>query len=183
MKELSLNVLDIAENSAKAGASLIEILITEKDQVLTLVIRDNGCGMEEDFLKSVTDPFTTTRTTRPVGMGLPLLKLEAEQTGGTMEISSVSEKKDPVDHGTEVKAVFHTDHIDFTPPGDMTASLVTLIQGHPDIDFLFRYEKETGTAECDTREIREVLGPEVSLAEYEVISWIEDNLREQFSLI
>lgn len=183
MKELSLNVLDIAENSAKARAKLIEILITEKENVLTLVIRDDGCGMEEEFLKNVTDPFTTTRTTRAVGMGLPLLKLEAEQTEGYMEIRSVSEKVDSEHHGTEVKAVFHTDHIDFTPPGDMVSSLVTLIQGHPNIDFLFRYETEKGEAECDTREIREVLGEDVSLAEYEVISWIEENLREQFTLI
>ena len=78
MKELSLNILDIAENSVKAKATLTEILIREDERTLTLTIRDNGTGMEEDFLKRVTDPFTTTRTTRKVGMGIPLLKMEAE---------------------------------------------------------------------------------------------------------
>ncbi|MBR4768551.1 MAG: hypothetical protein IK088_06205, partial [Lachnospiraceae bacterium] len=137
-------------------------------------------GMSKAFLESVTDPFTTTRTTRKVGMGLPLLKLEAEQTGGEMTISSVSIDDDPENHGTEVEAVFYSDHIDFTPLGDVVSSIVTLIQGHPDTDFLFRHECEKGTVELDTREIREVLGDEVSLAEYEVISWIEENLREQY---
>ena len=88
MKELSLNILDIAMNSVKAGATLVEILIDERNGWRTLTIRDNGCGMSEDFLRAVTDPFTTTRTTRKVGMGLPLLKLAAEQTGGVMQIES-----------------------------------------------------------------------------------------------
>ena len=78
MKELSLNILDVAENSVKAGASLTQILLTEKDGVLKLEIVDDGCGMSEDIVRSVTDPFYTTSTTRKVGMGIPLLKLACE---------------------------------------------------------------------------------------------------------
>ena len=77
MKELSLNILDIAQNSIKAKATLVEILVTENSEKLTFEITDNGCGMTEEFLKNVTDPFTTTRKTRKVGLGLPFLKMEA----------------------------------------------------------------------------------------------------------
>ena len=180
MKELSLNILDIAENSVKAKASLTEILITEDEKTLKLLIRDDGIGMEEDFLKRVTDPFCTTRTTRKVGMGIPLLKMEAEMTGGSFRIDSVSEKKDPEHHGTETEALFYKDHIDFIPLGDVRSSVVTLIQGHPDTDFLFRHIMPEGTVELDTRELRAVLGDEVPLNEYEVIKWIEDSLKEQY---
>ena len=180
MKELSLNILDIAENSVKAKAGLTEILITEDEKTLKLLIRDDGTGMEEDFLKRVTDPFCTTRTTRKVGMGIPLLKMEAEMTGGTFRIDSVSEKKDPEHHGTETEALFYKDHIDFIPLGDVCSSVVTLIQGHPDTDFLFRHVMPEGTVELDTRELRAVLGDEVPLNEYEVIKWIEDSLKEQY---
>lgn len=86
MKELSLNILDIVENSAKAGASLIEVSLIEADHILTMKVIDDGCGMTPDMLKRVTDPFCTTRTTRKVGLGIPLLKLAAEQTGGSVTI-------------------------------------------------------------------------------------------------
>ena len=176
MKEISLNVLDIAENSVKANATLTEIFIDEVGDTLTLTIKDDGCGMNEETVKSVTDPFYTTRTTRKVGLGIPLLKLACEQTGGTLSItSSVSE----TDHGTTVTAVFYKNHIDFTPLGDIISSIVTLIQGHPDTDFLFRHVTDKGTAELDTREIRAVL-EDVPLDTYEVIIWIGDNLREQY---
>lgn len=181
MKELSLNILDIAENSVKAGASLVEILLKETGNALTLTIRDDGCGMDEAFLARAADPFTTTRTTRPVGMGLPFLKLAAEQTGGSLRILSVEKKADPVNHGTEVTAVFYKDHIDFTPLGDMISTYTTLIQGNPDIDFLYRHETEKGSLACDTRELRAVLGEEVSLGEYEIIQWITENLKEESS--
>ena len=114
MKEISLNILDIAENSVKAGATLTEITVNETDDTLTLKISDNGCGMTAETLKAVTDPFYTTRTTRKVGMGLPLLKMEAEQTGGTFGISSKAISEYPEDHGTEVTAVFNKKHIDYS---------------------------------------------------------------------
>ena len=182
MKELSLNILDVAENSVKAGASLTQILLTEKDGVLKLEIVDDGCGMSEDIVRSVTDPFYTTRTTRKVGMGIPLLKLACEQTDGELTISSVTEENDPVNHGTHVTATFHTDHIDFTPLGDVSSSILTLIQGHPDTDFLFRHQTEDGVVELDTRELREVL-EDVPLNSYDVMEWIRGNLQEQYEML
>ncbi len=179
MKEISLNILDIAENSVKAGATLTQILLEEKDSILTLSIVDDGCGMTPEILRGVVDPFYTTRTTRKVGMGLPLLKLACEQTGGEMTVTSVSDTVDPVHHGTSVTAVFHTDHIDFTPLGDVVSSIVTLIQGHPDTDFLFRHTKGESVVEMDTRELRQVL-EDVPLNSYDVIKWIESYLREQY---
>lgn len=179
MKELSLNILDVAENSVKAGASLTQILITEQDNLLTLEFVDDGCGMSEDVVRSVTDPFYTTRTTRKVGMGVPLLKLACEQTDGQLTIESVTEEDNPVEHGTHVTAVFHTDHIDFTPLGDVCATIETLIQGHPDTDFLFRHTKNGCVVELDTRQLREVL-EDVPLNSYDVIQWIGEYLREQY---
>lgn len=180
MKELSLNILDVAENSVKAKATFIRILLAERADLLTLTIADNGCGMTPEILRGVTDPFYTTRTTRKVGMGLPLLQLAAEQTGGTLSVTSRHESEYPEDHGTEVVATFHPDHIDFTPMGDIVSTVGTLIQGNPDIDFLFRHTMEGKIAELDTREIRKVLGDDVPLNQYEVIQWMEQYLREQY---
>ena len=176
MKEISLNILDVAENSVKANATLTEIFIDEKGDTLTLTIKDDGCGMNEETVKSVIDPFYTTRTTRKVGLGIPLLKLACEQTGGALSITS---SVDESNHGTTVEAVFFKNHIDFTPLGDVISSIVTLIQGHPNTDFLFRHTTENGTVELDTREIRAVL-EDVPLDTYEVILWIGDNLKEQY---
>ncbi|MBP3894530.1 MAG: sensor histidine kinase [Atopobiaceae bacterium] len=179
MKELSLNILDVAENSVKAGATLTQILLTEQDGKLKLEIVDDGCGMSEDIVRSVTDPFYTTRTTRKVGMGIPLLKLACEQTGGSLTISSVTQEENPVEHGTHVTATFDMNHIDFTPLGDVSASVLTLIQGHPDTDFLFRHQQGERIVELDTRQLREVL-EDVPLNSYDVMEWIGGYLREQY---
>ncbi len=179
MKELSLNILDIVENSVKAEADLTEISIVESDEKLILTINDNGYGMTEETLKSVTDPFYTTRTTRKVGMGLPLLKLEAELTGGSISVKSKHISDFPDEHGTCVCAEFNKNHIDFTPLGDVVATIVTLIQGHPDTDFLFIHKMENKEVSLDTRELRAVL-EDVPLDTYDVIKWIEENLNEQY---
>ena len=182
MKELSLNILDIAENSAKANASLIEIYIVESGDRLELTIVDDGCGMSNETLLAVTNPFYTTRTTRKVGMGIPLLKLACEQTGGALEITSSVALAEGDKHGTTVKALFITSHLDFTPLGDVISTITTLIQGHPDIDFLFVHKNERGEVKLDTRELRAIL-EDVPLDTYEVILWIKDNLGEQYELI
>ena len=179
MKELSLNILDIVENSVKAGASLTEILISEDDENLTIVIKDNGCGMTDEVVKGVIDPFYTTRKTRSVGLGIPLLKLAAEQTGGYITISSDTVEESPLSHGTTVKASFNKSHIDFTPLGDVISTVKTLIQGHPDRDFLYIHELKSGRIELDTRDMREVL-EDVPLNSIEVISWVGENLEEQY---
>ena len=180
MKDLSLNLLDIAENSVKAGATLTQLLLTQEASILTFQVVDDGCGMTEEILRGVVDPFYTTRTTRKVGLGLPLLRMAAEQTGGAMEVESRHVSVCPDDHGTVVTAVFHTDHIDCPPVGDLVATVTTLIQGHPDTDFYFRHTTDTVQVELDTRQLREILG-EVSLAEYEVLQWITGFLTDQYN--
>ena len=182
MKELSLNILDITENSVKAGATLTEIAIDETNETIILTIADNGCGMTDETLKTVLNPFYTTRTTRKVGMGLPLLKLACEQTGGYLEIFSKHKDEFPNEHGTTVKTVFCKNHIDCAPLGDVVETLKTLIQGHPDTDFLFTHNFDNGQVVLDTRELRVVLEG-VPLNTYEVIKWIEEYLKEQYSEI
>lgn len=182
MKELSLNVLDIAQNSVKAKAKNILIKITETETSLTLEITDDGCGMSTEMVENVINPFCTTRTTRKVGLGIPLLKLAAEQTGGTVEIKSVSEQVDPANCGTKVTAVFFKNHLDFTPLGDIVSTVTALIQGSPDIEWRFEHHLENGTVELDTKELREVLG-DVPLDTYEVIKWIEAYLNEGYDSI
>ena len=179
MKELSLNILDITENSVKAKATLTEIYIEETDENLILKIIDNGTGMTEDVLKSVTDPFYTTRTTRKVGMGLPLLKMAAEMTGGKLTVDSKHFSNYPDSHGTIVCAEFIKNHIDYTPLGDVVSTITTLIQGHPDTDFLFRHTYGEKEVTLDTRELRLVLD-DVPLNTYEVIKWIKEYLKEQY---
>lgn len=179
MKELSLNILDIAENSVKAGATLTEISIEESSEQIILTFTDDGCGMTEETVRTVTNPFYTTRTTRKVGMGLPLLKLEAEMTGGSLTVNSTHESVDATNHGTTVCATFNKNHIDCTPLGDVVESIATLIQGHPDTDFLFTHRFEGGQAVLDTRELRRVLEG-VPLNTYEVIKWIKEYLKEQY---
>ena len=178
MKELSLNVLDITENSVKAGADLILIRLIEEDGLLTMRITDNGCGMSEEILRNVTDPFYTTRTTRRVGLGLPLLKLAAEQTGGTLEITSSTEKGKS---GTTLVATFDTNSIDCMPMGDIVSTICILIAGSPEVDFEFTDRTPSREISLDTRELRKVLGDEVSLAEPLIQNWIKEYLDEQYS--
>ena len=181
MKELSLNILDITENSTKAGAKNVSIIITETKETLQFSVSDDGCGMMPDFVESVTNPFTTTRTTRKVGLGIPLLKLAAEQTGGNMSITSKHVSLHPDDHGTTTTALFYKKHLDFTPLGDIISTITTLIQGHGDVDFLFEHVTEDKEVKLDTRELRAVLG-DVGLDSFEVICWIKDYLSEQYSV-
>ena len=178
MKELSLNILDVAQNSVSAGAANIEIsLDTDADGILTLVIKDDGCGMSPQTLANVTDPFYTTRTTRKVGMGIPLLKLASEQTGGSLRIES---SQDAQDHGTLVMATFDTNSIDFMPVGDIVSTVCVLIAGSPDIDFRFTDRSLLRTVSLDTAQLRAVLG-DVSLSEPEVGMWISEYLKEQYT--
>jgi len=180
MKELSLNILDITENSTKAKAEFISIEIIENDDTLRITISDNGTGMTEETLLSVANPFYTTRTTRKVGMGIPLFRMAAEMTGGELTVASKHFSEHPDDHGTTVSALFYKNHIDFTPLGDVISTVTTLIQGHPDVDFLFTHEMNDGCVSLDTRELRAVLEG-VPLDTFEVLIWIKENLVEQYA--
>ena len=179
MKELSLNILDIAENSTKAKAELVEIAIFESDDHLVIRITDDGTGMTKETLLSVANPFYTTRTTRKVGMGIPLFRSAAEQTGGNLTITSTHLDSDKESHGTTVTAEFNKKHIDFTPLGDVISTITTLIQGHPHVDFLFTHSYGDKKVTLDTREIRAVL-EDVPLDTFEVLIWIKGNLEEQY---
>ena len=179
MRELSLNVMDIAQNSIVAGASLLEIGLCENtaEHILSITINDNGSGMDEDALKSVTNPFYTKRTTRKVGLGVPLFKMACEQTGGSFFIDSHLGK------GTSITAVFKTDSVDFTPIGDMVETVGLLISCNPNMDVVYTHRRDEGELTLDTRELREILGGDVALDTPDVSLWIKDYLKEQTALL
>ena len=178
MTELSLNILDIAENSVKAGASLTEIRVEVMSDrnLLEIIIRDNGCGMTKEQVQKVIDPFYTTRTTRKVGLGVPFFKESAEAAGGSFFIES------EVGVGTTVKASYELDNIDRMPMGDLTATIHTLVTMHEDMDFLFTYKVNENEFVLDTRELREILG-DISFKEYEVSNYIKEYLKENITSV
>lgn len=173
MTEISLNILDVAQNSVRAEASLIEISVDIDSAAdrLAVKIKDNGCGMTEEQVRSVTDPFFTTRTTRKIGLGIPFFKQSAELTGGSFSISSELGK------GTETEAVYVLSSIDRMPLGNMTQTIHSLVTMNTHIDFLYTYSADGRSFTLDTREFREILGsgdfdaPEVS-------AFIKDYLAE-----
>lgn len=173
MKELSLNVLDIAQNSVVAGASLITIEVIEdtlKD-LLTITVADNGKGMSEEQVKSVIDPFYTTRTTRKVGLGVPLFKMAAEMAGGSLDIKSRPGE------GTALTATFTLSHVDRMPIGDMEGTVSALIHMNPDLDFVYSRSVDERSFSLDTREIRQILDG-VPLNDIDVNLWINEYLSE-----
>lgn len=173
MRELSLNILDIAQNSLSAGAALVSLAVEEDSRAdsLVLTVEDNGCGMDADTLQRVRDPFYTTRTTRKVGMGIPLFRMAAEMTGGALDIWSEPGK------GTAVTASFGLSHIDRMPLGDMVGTVTALIRLNPHVDFVYRHTVDGRTFQMDTRELRQQLG-DVPLNEPDVMEWIDGYLRE-----
>lgn len=173
MPEISLNVLDVAENSIRAEASLVQILVTVdlEGNRLEIQIKDDGKGMTEEQMAKVTDPFFTTRTTRKVGLGIPFFKLAAEATGGSFQIES------KVGEGTDVTTVFQLDHIDRMPLGDINSTIHTLIVYNPQTDFLYRYTYGQESFDLDTRQMKEILGG-VPLDAPEVSAYIKEYLDE-----
>lgn len=169
MRELSDNIMDIAQNSISAGATLTEVhvKVSHADNMITFVFRDDGCGMSEELVKSVIEPFTTTRKTRKVGLGLPLLKQTAEMTGGALDIQST------VGVGTTVTATFGLDHIDRPPMGDVAGAWFSLVVMNPEKDFLFTYDYDGQVFTFDTREVRAAVDP-IPLNQMEISAWIKD---------
>ena len=178
MRELSLNILDIAQNSITANASLITIEVLENtvEHTLLIGIYDNGKGMSEEQVKSVIDPFFTTRTTRKVGMGIPLFKMAAEQTGGSLEIES------ELGVGTQIRAIFKTDSVDFTPLGDVASTIQMLITMNTDRNFVYKHKVDEKEFVCDTRELKAILG-DVPLDTYEVSQWILEFIKENTEVL
>ena len=173
MQELSLNVLDIAQNSVRAKATLVTITMEEDTtaETLKISIADNGCGMSEEQVAHVMDPFFTTRTTLNVGLGIPFFMLTAEATGGQFSIDST------LGVGTTTTAFYHTGHIDMMPVGDMVSTMVTLISMNPDMDFVFHHTLDGRDFTLDTREIKAVL-EDVPIDSPEVVLFIRDSLTE-----
>ena len=176
MRELADNILDIAQNSISAGASLVEIDITvshERDEIVFTFI-DDGCGMSEEMVKTVAEPFTTTRKTRKVGLGLPLLKQTALMTGGDFSIESQPGK------GTTVRVSFGLANIDRPPMGDVAGAFFTLLFMNPQIDFLFIYDYDGAAFTFDTRIVRETVAP-IPLNHPEISAWIKDCLSQEIT--
>lgn len=168
-----MNILDVAENSVHAGASMIEIEVDIQTglDTLTVIIRDNGCGMSADQTEKVVDPFYTTRTTRKVGLGIPFFKQAAESTGGSFQILSEE------GCGTTVTAVFKLSHIDRMPLGDISSTIHTLAVFNEHIRFRYTYRYNKNEFVFDTQQIREIVGTDISFTELEISGFIKDYLK------
>ena len=178
MKEIALHLLDIVQNSVKAGAAHVDVgFALAQDGTLTMTVRDDGCGMSPEFLERVRSPFVTTRTTRKVGLGIPLLMQNAMQSGGHVDIESEPGS------GTTVTAVFLTGSIDCLPLGDLASTMATIIMGSPDApEFSLRCESPSGKMDFSIEEIRAVMEG-MSLAEPAVVQWIQESLKEEIEPI
>lgn len=174
MRELSLHILDIVQNSLAAGAGHIYILVNEDytGDICTIEIQDDGCGMSEvDAIRAV-DPFYTTRKTRKVGLGLSLLKANAEASGGRLAVKSFPGE------GTTIKAFFQQSHLDKPPLGDMASTIMALLGGHPKIEFIYEHRCGDKTFIFSTSEAREIL-KETSIDNPEILLWIKEYINEK----
>ena len=173
MRELALHILDIAENSVSAQARRVEIGVEEdlRRDRLRLWVKDDGRGMDEDMVARVTDPFVTSRTTRKVGLGIPLLKAAAESCGGHLRILSA------VGHGTCLEAEFQRSHIDRMPLGDLAGTMYTLVVGWPDVRWVLRYSVGESRFEFDSGPIKQELG-DAPLTEPAVLAFIRESLQQ-----
>lgn len=173
MIELSMHILDIVENSTRAGATMVTIRILEdmKLDTLSIEITDNGEGMDSDSLKKALDPFYTSKEVRHVGLGLPMLYQATQSSEGKFSLESTQEK------GTRVMAEFKHSHIDRQPIGDMGGTIMTLVAGNPDVDFTFMYVTNDSAYTFDTREIRKEID-DVPLNNPEILQFIRGNITE-----
>jgi len=178
MRELSLHISDILENSRTAEADLIKLFIEEnpKKNLLKIEIIDNGTGISAEKLENITDPFVTSRTTREVGLGLSLFKAAAEKTNGSFEIDSKEGE------GSRVTAEFEYDHIDRAPLGDIAATVTNFIAANGDeLDLLYHHSYINDEFELDSRQVKKELEG-LSIQSPAVVSWInefiEENLQE-----
>lgn len=176
MKNMALHILDIFQNSLAAKATVIELRIEEgTDHTALVTIRDNGIGMTKELADSITDPFVTTRTTRRVGLGIPLWKQSAEQTGGNLTICSQPGA------GTLVTATFDTRHFDMIPWGDIASVIILTMASNPETEFHYLHRTEKGDFYFNSKEIKEMLeGIPVTNSEVRsfLAEMIQGNLQE-----
>ena len=179
MRDLSLHLLDLAQNSITAGASLVTIRLTlGEDRMLTMELIDNGKGMSPELLARVTSPFATTRTTRKVGLGIPMMKENAEKAGGTFTLESEEGK------GTKLTATMDTGNIDCLPMGDLSGTLLSLMLTNPlQPELLFEGKSPKGEGTFDTREVRAALGSDIPFNEPSVAAWLKEALDEEMNTI
>lgn len=173
MPDLAMHLLDIVYNSIRAGAHWIYITIidSKKDDVLSCEVKDDGCGMDEAMVENVQSPFYTTRTTRDVGLGIPLFKEGALATQGSFQLTS------KVGEGTTIYASYVRSHLDCPVLGDLAETLATLIQADATIEYHFTYTNDEGVFVLDTKEIKEILDG-VPINEPDIIIWLKDYIRE-----
>ncbi len=179
MRDLSLHLLDLAQNSISAGASLVSIRVEVDDAGwLTMTLSDNGKGMSPELLERVKSPFATTRTTRKVGLGIPMMMENAEKAGGKLDLESEPGK------GTTLRVTMDTRNIDCLPLGDLAGTLLSLILTNP-LFPEFEFQGKTPRGECafDTREVRQALGSDIPLNEPEVAAWLQEALKEELDPI
>lgn len=178
MKELSLHILDIVQNSVRAKASKIEVTIDEniRDNRLQIEIKDNGKGMPKDLIEAIKNPFATTRTTRKVGLGIPLLLEACQRCEGDLDIVS----QEGV--GTTIKAYFMHDHIDRAPMGDIVNTMTMLIMSSPEIRYIFTYLINGKSFTMDTKEVEEILEG-LPINDLTVIKWLEDYMKENIGAL
>lgn len=178
MKDLSLHILDIVQNSTRANATLVEIIVEEDAQknLMSITIKDNGKGMSPDMVKQVEDPFVTSRTTRKVGLGIPLFKQSAAQSGGELHISS------EVGIGTTVVATFKMDNIDTPPWGDLPGVISIISSGNPALDFVYDHSYNGSHYTFDTREVKDVLG-DTPISEPQIANFLKEMIAENLDEI
>ena len=178
MKELAMHVYDLMENSTAADAKNVRLTIKDslKEDLFHFTIEDDGRGMSPEFLARVTDPYTTSRTTRKVGLGLPLIKMNSEHCDGGMQIESCLGK------GTVLRFWFRHSHLDRPPMGDLPGTLVMLLSAHEDIHFVITYVTDTGEYTLDTDELKEALDG-VSLNDYTIITYLKEMVAENLAEI
>lgn len=178
MKELSLHILDIVQNSVRAKATKVELMVNEdlNKNILEIIIKDNGKGMPKDLIEQIKNPFATTRTTRKVGLGIPLLLEACQRCEGDLDIQS----EEGV--GTTLRAYFKHNHIDRAPMGDLVNTITMLILSSSEIRYIFNYSINSKEFKMDTKEVQEILQG-VPINDLNVIKWLEDYLKENINAL
>jgi anti-sigma regulatory factor (Ser/Thr protein kinase) len=173
VRELALHVLDLLQNAREAGATSVELRVEEDGAAdrLTIEVADNGRGMEEETVRRITDPFFTTRKTRHVGLGLPLLASAAERCSGSLAVESAPGR------GTRVTASFRLGHIDRAPLGDLPSTLLCFLLGEPYCDLMYTHRRDATECSLDTRRVREAIGP-VPIGHPAVRDWLIHTLTQ-----
>lgn len=174
MRELSLHILDLVQNSIEAGAQKVTLEIIEEIHGLdTFRIRvtDNGCGMSAETCNNVLDPFVTTRTTRHIGLGLPLLEMTTKRCNGALAVTST------VGIGTIVEAVYQRSHLDRPPLGNIVETIKSIIIANPELDFSYSHQVDQNIFSLETGEMREILG-DISFTQPDVLVWLHEYLTD-----